>query len=294
MIALALGLGGCATDIPTTTSPDRSDDRPAARAQRLPALCRPDVHDTITGHVQAPAASELSGLVASRTRRGVLWTHNDSGDGPRLLAIDARGQLLADVAVSRAQAVDWEDIAARGATLYVGDIGDNAKTRSTITVYAVREPAAGATVSAPATATVLRYPDGAHDAEALLVDPGTGALVVVTKEFSGRSGVYTAKPGPGVVTLRRTGRLALGLGLLVTAGDVSADGRTVALRTYDRALIFARRRGQRLTNVLAGEPCAMPVGLASEGQGESLALSASGAVMYTVPEGERPAVRRYR
>ena len=65
--------------------------------------------------------------------------------------------------------------------LYVGDIGDNASRRASIDVYRVPEPRVGAAASAPAARLRLRYPDGAHDAEALLVDPLRGDLVIVTK-----------------------------------------------------------------------------------------------------------------
>lgn len=45
--------------------------------------------------LQSDAISESSGLVASRTHDGVFWTHNDSGDAPRIFAIDRSGALLA-------------------------------------------------------------------------------------------------------------------------------------------------------------------------------------------------------
>ena len=66
-----------------------------------------------------------------------------------------------------AEAVDWEDIAIRGRTLYVGDIGDNLAVAAGSPSTA--SPSAGrGDTRAP---IVLRYPDGPHDAEALLVDP---------------------------------------------------------------------------------------------------------------------------
>ena len=42
----------------------------------------------------------------------------------------------------------------------------------------------------------LRYPDGPHNAEAMLVDPRTGDLVIITKVATGGpAGVYTAPGG---------------------------------------------------------------------------------------------------
>jgi hypothetical protein len=248
--------------------------------------------------VNTPEAIELSGLVQSRTQPGVLWTHNDSGDRARLFAVAPDGRLLGQVAVGGAVNVDWEDIAAGpdpggGHALYIGDIGDNATARDSVVVYIMPEPRlAGTPTSTPARQLTLRYPDGAHDAEALLIDPRSGAIVVVTKDFRGTGGVYVASPGAG--TLRRSGRLALGNFEAVTAGDVSSNGRIVALRTYDRAFVWSRRRGESLASTLRRKPCAARADLLSEeGQGEALALTPTGSAFYTVPEGEHPAIRRY-
>lgn len=255
----------------------------------------------MTGRIGAPAATELSGLVLSRSQPGVLWTHNDSGDRARLLAVTPAGRLLADVAVAGAENVDWEDVAigpapGGGDALYVADTGDNLARRRRVAVFRVREPrpASGA-ASAPAARLALRYADGPHDAEALLVDPASGALVVVTKGFAGTAGVYVARrPAPGATTLLRgSGRLAIGGGDAVTAGDVSADGRTVVVRTYARALVWTRRPGEPLAAVLRRRPCVAPAELLAEGQGEALALGGDGRAFHTVPEGSRPAIRRY-
>src|SRR5688572_7607336 len=82
---------------------------------------------------------ESSGLVISRTQPGVLWSHNDSGDGPSIYAIDMSGRLLAKFRIEGADARDWEDIS-RGPCpaamvpekapgpvecLYMADTGDN-------------------------------------------------------------------------------------------------------------------------------------------------------------------------
>src|SRR5262245_57245123 len=63
----------------------------------------------LTGKLPAVLA-ESSGLVVSRAQPGVYWSHNDSGDGPNLYAIDATGQLLATFNVADAEARDWEDM----------------------------------------------------------------------------------------------------------------------------------------------------------------------------------------
>ena len=238
------------------------------------------------GTVTAPAATELSGLALSRS--GTLWTHNDSGDGPRVLALDRRGRLQREVVLNGAEAIDWEDIAVRGRTVYVGDIGDNLAARPNVTVYRFREPPPGVTSVTPERID-LRYTDGAHDAETLLVDPRSGAIIVITKDIGGVSGVYVAADG----RLRKRATLRLGVGEALTAGDVSGDGRTIVLRSYDRAFVYTRRPGESLAHALKRKPCTAGADLLAEGQGESLALTRDGRAFYTVPEGPRPTLRSY-
>jgi hypothetical protein len=257
-----------------------------------PPLCA-RLHARVTGHLDTAAATELSGLVLSHSHAGVLWTHNDSGDRPRLLAISSRGRLLGELELAGAQSVDWEDIAAADGDLYVGDIGDNLAQRETIDVYRVSERSLSGT--APADRFTLRYPDGAHDAEALLIDPSSGALMIATKGLNGTSRLYVADHpmSHGLSDLRPAGNVALGNALQVTAGDVSADGRTVVLRSYDRAFVWSRHGGESLVATIRRRPCTARAGLLIEGQGESLALTRDGRAFYTVPEGRHPALRRW-
>ena len=156
---------------------------------------------TARGSLANPALGELSGLVRSRKQRTVLWAHNDSGDSARLFAVGLDGADLGTVTVTGAAAIDWEDIALGPGPdgrddLFVGDIGDNVANRSEVTVYRVPEPAVpeqpGATVAAAGDRVVLRYADGPHDAEALLVDARNGDLVIITKVTAGPAMVYRA------------------------------------------------------------------------------------------------------
>jgi hypothetical protein len=292
LVALAVvGCGGGDRESPAPPPPAAA----APAAPKRPALCG-TLRSRVIGQVTEPSATELSGLVRSRTQRGLLWSHNDSGAGPELYGLRTDGSVAAHPQVTGAQAIDWEDIATGpgpngSALLYIGDIGDNAAARPTIDVYRVAEPKVGDAVTAPAARLTLRYPDRPHDAEALLVDPIRGDLVIVTKFIGGarayrtsaraRAGTYTLAAGPSVDLS------------FVTAGDVSADGRVVVLRGYDRVGIWTRRGRERLTTTLARAPCVSPTSLIGEGQGEAIALDRHGTSFVTVPEGSPATLRRY-
>jgi hypothetical protein len=294
-IAIALVAVGCGSAREEPPPVAAAPAKRAPTAAKPPALCRA-LRVRVTGQVTDPTANELSGLVRSRADRGLLWSHDDSGAGPALSGLRTDGRVAAHPMVTGAQAVDWEDIAAGPARdgsplLYVGDIGDNGASRSSIDVYRVPEPTVGATATAPAARLTLRYPDRPHDAEALLVDPIRGDLVIVTKVIGSArayrtaarepAGAYTLTPGPSVDTS------------FVTAGDVSADGRIVVLRGYDRVAVWARRGRERLTTTLGRAPCVSPTSLLGEGQGEAIALDRHGTSFMTVPEGSPAPLRRY-
>ena len=203
--------------------------------------------------IKDKSISESSGLVASRTMPGAYWTHNDSGDGPFIYAFDTHGDSLGVFRVNGAQARDWEDIAAgpgpqpNRSYLYIGDTGDNDGVRPEVVVYRVAEPLLSSTTrkftkkapgsTEPAEAIRLEYPDGKHDAEALLVHPRTGNIYIVTKVLVANPGVYEAVApftAGRSITMRRLGeaRVPSLFGGVITGGSISPDGRHVALCDY--------------------------------------------------------------
>jgi hypothetical protein len=291
--ATAVALTACGGGAATGTSPAPAVS--AAAAPALPPLSGP-VTVKVRGRVDAAQATELSGLVRSPTQPGVLWAHNDSGDRARIFALRTDGSEIASLDVPGADATDGEDIAVGpGGSLLLGDIGDNGEARPNIDVYRVAEPklSLNPTATAPAERLRLGYPDGPHNAETLLADPRTGELLVITKQLDGRSRVYSGDVAAGDQTLRLVATLRLGVGGLATGGDVSGDGRTVALRTYSALFVWKRTAGVSLARTLRRTPCVGSAPLFREGQGESLALSRDGRSFFTVPEGAGATVRRY-
>ena len=308
--ALALAVAGCGAGdgsgaAATTAAPLRAAAPPARKAPARPALCGP-VRVRVTGHVASDQATELSGLVASPDRPGVLWAHNDSGDRPRILGFRTDGSAVADLDVPGAEAADWEDVAVGpgaggGHALYLADIGDNREARETIDVYRVPEPAAGATgATAPAERLRLRYPDGRarrRDAPGRPARPRAGDRHQAAQRRVGR---VRGPPAGGRAGCRaadapRTPRRCISASAgWPPAGDVSADGRVVVVRTYTGFVAWTVARGASLAATLRRAPVPRERSAsADEGQGEALALTAHGTAFFTVPEGADPAIRRY-
>jgi hypothetical protein len=239
---------------------------------------------------------ESSGLAISRTQPGVLWSHNDSGDGPRLYAIDISGKLLGVFRVNGATARDWEDISSgpcpaetptpaptgKSACLFIADTGDNDQVRPDVSIYIVVEPRvgdAGAEASVTARALRYRYPSGPTDAEALGVRPN-GDLTIVSKGRSGTIDFYSipaesvtkAIASSEIITAIFAGNTGIQpdprIGRLVTAAAVSPDGMTLAVRTYYEVYFFklVTRRGQTRWEDI-GESCSLGD---AEPQGEAI------------------------
>lgn len=257
----------------------------AAPGQSPAPICRP------AGPVTALSGlPEASGLAVSRSVPGRLWTHNDSGQ-PVLFALDARGNVTGQVRLSGVGVGDWEAIAVgpcpTGSCIHVGDIGDNNARRKRITVYRLPEPSEAATTATVTDAFHATYPDGAHDAEALISTP-EGDLLIVTKGDTGAVALYRfpRKLRPDAThQLERVGQpRAPGKPVeseRITDGAVSADGRWVLLRTTQR-LTF--HETAELINGNWREARSVDLGTAGETQGEGVAIGTDGTV-YLAGEG---------
>ncbi|MBM3670932.1 MAG: hypothetical protein FJW86_01915 [Actinobacteria bacterium] len=287
------------TSTTTTASPTPANVFEAACAESLVALT--------SGVVASGAITELSGLAVSRRQDGVQWAHNDSGDSARVFALGADGRDLGQYSLSGASAVDWEDLAvgpgpsAAVSYLYVGDIGDNAAARASVQVYRVPEPDVDPAAGTPAPQALtdvarltLTYPDTPHNAETMLVDPVSGELYIVTKSSSGIAQVFRAPANLAdgtTTTLVQVGAVSLGSSVLVTAGDVTASGDVVALRTYSSVVLFPRPSGASLADAFTQTPCSGAV--VPEAQGEALAFTSDGRGYITASEGAFPELHRF-
>jgi hypothetical protein len=251
------------------------------------------------GTVDIGELKEASGIAASRNHDAVLWTHNDAGGGPRLFAIDTLGRHLGSYDLPRFTKVDYEDIAIGPgpvpgvSCLYLGDIGDNNATRQDIQVYQIPEPAVYLRHAArPLTVNLkgvrqltLAYPDGAHNAETLLVDPLTGDLFIGTKETN-VSRLYTADKAQldagGTIALRFVREVSFSF---ASGGDISPTGREIVIRQENSAFLWPRLPGQSVPDALAGTPVGIPVvGQPAEPNGEAIGFDPVGRGYFTLSD----------
>ncbi|MFL6130038.1 MAG: hypothetical protein ACJ73E_13355, partial [Mycobacteriales bacterium] len=255
----------------------------SAAAEQTPARTLCTIRDS--------RITESSGLAAAGDS---LFTVNDGGSRLRVFVLD-RSCRVRHTVEAPLDPHDVEDLSRTSdGTLWLADIGDNTLTRSTVALERLRPDG---------TATLFRlaYPDGPHDAEALLLDR-SGRPYVVTKEPLS-SGVYRPD-GPlsaqRPTALRKVRTLSFGptgtaggpVGtasqVLVTGGAVSADGRLLVLRTYTDAYVWPAPDGDLEAALRSGSP--RRIALPATRQGEAIAVSPDGRSLLTSTEGVPGAV----
>ena len=258
---------------------------PAASAAQSALQCTPA--GTVVRVTELP---EGSGLAASRRTPGRFWSHNDSGD-PVLFALDTSGRVVGRVRMSGAAVEDWEAVAVgacpSGSCIYVADIGDNDAERSRITVYRIPEPSDASGSVNVSDVFHATYPDGAHDAESLLVAPD-GRLHIVTKGDTGPVSIYRFPNELRNGTTLRLERVGgprdprpPAANDRITDGAVSPDGRWIALRS-PRTLTFYRAADLQAGNWR--EAARIPLAAVGEPQGEGVTFGADDSV-YLMSEG---------
>jgi hypothetical protein len=204
--------------------------------------------------------------------------------------------------------IDKEDIAVGPGPvsglsyLYVGDIGGNDGRRQ-VQILRIPEPFvdSGRLKSPPSqvfsdtNTFTLTYPDGAYDAESLMVDPISNDVFVVTKGDWGAR-VYranlTSLPNGSTVILAFVRSLPFAK---ASGGDISDDGTLIVMRRENFAKVWERDAGESVDSALSRTGRRIPViGQPREENGEGIALLPNGMGYVTISEGENPVIYFFR
>ncbi|WP_327183697.1 WD40 repeat domain-containing protein [Streptomyces sp. NBC_01334] len=225
--------------------------------------------------VEDPRITESSGLAASRQHPGVYWTHNDSDDGPYLYAVDsATGKTVARLTLTGVGTPrDVEAISiGPGNEIWVGDIGDNlGGTWQYVWIYRLPEPKKLVDQTVKATQYVVKYSDGARDAESLLVHPKTGRVYIIDKKEDG--GHLYEGPANLSASGANVFKPVAAVDLWATDAAFSPDGAQLAVRGYFGGISYAWNGGKIKREGRLDVPL--------QRQGESVSYSADGTkIMY--------------
>ncbi|GAO42696.1 hypothetical protein [Flavihumibacter petaseus] len=302
VVGTALAFSGCSksgeTDNPP--GPPPPDTVPTAAYDltqlEISPLFSPD---PLTVPFQQQDNAELSGIAASISNPGILYMHNDNMNEPVIIT-NANGEDLGIIVLDGISTLNPEDISVGPGPvpgksyIYFADIGDNYKLRSSIVIYRFEEPELSS-VSATTEIhinnvdrLVLKYPGGPYDAETMLIDPLTRDIFVATKE-GGKSTLYKAAwPQSTSEITALTPVLNTPFDLL-TAGDISKDGKEILLRNKSNIWYWQRTINSSITVALEKAPEIAPYA-GNEPIGEGVGFARDGSGYFTNSEVSTPAV----
>ncbi|WP_194776760.1 hypothetical protein [Pararhodonellum marinum] len=231
---------------------------------------------------------EASGLVFSRRHPNRIYTHNDSGGEPVVYVLDEQGKSVSEILLKDTKNRDWEDIAIGPGPLketsyvYVGEIGDNNAQYASVKLFRFPEPKSlDLDQSVEVETWELTYPDGARDAETLMVDPWNGDIYILSKRDSANTLYKMAAEdfGKADVQMQEVMRLPFTMSV---AGDISANGKQILIKNYWTVFYWERNEGEPVEEALKRKPIQLPYN--PEPQGEAIGFHPDGNAFFTLSE----------
>lgn len=246
--------------------------------------------ETPTAHPLTPSyqLDEASGLADSQKQPGLLWTHGDAASPNEIYVLNRQGKLAGTVKTPFSN-YDWEDVAIgpgpqTGETyLYIADIGDNSSNQDIKRIYRFPEPNSPSSAITAFDRLQFRYPDGAFDAETILLDPLTRDLYIVTKWLPKARLYRLAYPQStsNVITAEKMGEMTVGSDL--TGGSISVTGTEIIVRGYTAINYWKRKTTESVSEVLLRAPNkALPY--LFEPQGEAVCFAKDNSGYFTLSE----------
>lgn len=175
-------------------------------------------------------------------------------------------------------------MARAGSDLYIADIGDNSRIFPEYSIYKFAEPTLNTDTVYNVERLRFQYGDGAHDAEAFLVDPATKDIFILTKRDK-PSAIYKIAFPYSTTQLNTAVRVgALQYSSAVSA-SLSPDAKEILVKTYT-GIHYYSRNGKLIEATLQTPPVPLPYTM--EPQGEAVTFAADNSGFFTLSEKGRP------
>lgn len=214
------------------------------------------------GELDKNIINESSGLAVSNNYPNRLYHVNDSGGGSFFYTTDLQGGNTKKFKISGFFPFDIEDIALNRCPhdknkdcLYVADVGDNYRFRSSVKIAIIQEQKNFKKKVKPLKIVKLKYPEKKEDAESFFVNPVNGDLYVISKNYNKYSAMAENatiyRLPAGVLNNKRKYKLQKIASLpmldwlsdekskwdkVVTAADMNKKGNKLLLLTYKNAI----------------------------------------------------------
>jgi hypothetical protein len=234
---------------------------------------------------------EASGIADSKANAGYLWVEQDGGNSNDITLLSQAGVIFKKINIKSAVNRDWEDLALSSGPvaginyLYIADIGDNNKVYTQYSIYSFAEPLASTDTVTVYDEIRFQYPDGPHDAEAMIVNPASKDIYIITKQDA-VSRIYKLgypQNTAGINTAVYTGSLQF---TGVTGAAISMTGDELLVKTYTGIYYWKKTGSETVEQTLQKDP--IMLGYQQEPQGEALCFKNDNTGFYTLSE--RPSI----
>ncbi|MCF7794220.1 MAG: hypothetical protein K9N09_10040 [Candidatus Cloacimonetes bacterium] len=209
---------------------------------------------------------ESSAIIKSRMWNDVYWTLNDSGGKNMIFPFNRKGELLraewykeyqGGVYLAGTMNIDWEEMAVdNDGNIYVCDSGNNGNARRDLAVYMLKDP----NPEFSGTVNYLKkmhfyypeqtqYPAVPNNFDCEAVFWANGKLYFLTKHRADSlTRLYRMDSMNANIENPLTYLATFDINGMVTAADVTPDGKNLAVLTYDNVWIFSVEEGDDYFN----------------------------------------------
>ena len=232
---------------------------------------------------------EASGIVASINNPGYLWSHNDSGNPTEVFLLDQKADIVFTILLKGITNRDFEAIAVGPGPeegknyIYLGDIGDNLAVYPEKLIYRFEEPVLVNEKKLQVDqfdTLIVKLSDQIRDTEAMMVDPVSKELIIVSKREDSVRLYRSTIPSKSDTTILQ---YAFTMPFhKVVAADVSRDGSEVLLKDYEHVYYWKKKGNESIFDLL--QTPATELTYTQEPQGEAICWAVDGTGFYTLSE----------
>jgi hypothetical protein len=234
---------------------------------------------------------EISGLVCGHKNEELIYMVEDKGNANKIFVFNRSGILQTKLVLQGLENIDWEDIAIGSGPIsgesyiYVADIGDNDGNRNSVRIIRFIEPdlssiSSNSIVINNYDIINFQYPNGAKDAETLLLNPFNKDLIIMTKvELVTR--VYQLKY-PYSSNMNKAEFIGLLPTQKIVAGDISSDGQRIVVKNKSTIYYWETHSNDIYKTLFHNAP--KKISYIPEPRGESVGFSKDGKSYFTITE----------
>jgi len=235
---------------------------------------------------------EASGIGESKINKDLLWVEEDSKNPNAIQLLDQNGKIKGYFTLPGISNDDWEDLSvstgpvAGVSYVYVSETGDNKLQYPIKYVYRFPEPDITGK-NFPVIEDIknidkieLTLPDGPKNVEALLIDPLTKDIYLISKEYAACVYIATYPQDLKKSTLMK--KIAVLPLSFVTAGDISPDGNEMVIKTKTQIFYLKKSGNQSILDLIKTTPQTLPYYI--EPQGEAICFNTDQSGFFTFSE----------